>query len=355
MDVTVGVWRPTYAELERADFSGEILLTLSFREAEELNRVRKDALLVVADESVDLARQYTLGSRPRSRYYPWLHVSEEVAERLLAGSGYTLEAIRDKYAEIPSEGVFQVPLQARARVQVEGTVESRWPVRHAIGYIPGSHGYDFCFDCLGKQLILVMAPYDGPPHDPATGVVPGANDNASGVAVMLEAIRVIQETDYQPYKTMMFIVYSEEGLEGGEYAYEPDVNRFFKARRALSNLELEAVVRLRGAGGGTGERLEIAAGGSQRLAKLFGEAARRMGVRSTRARETMDISVIYRDDDSSPQGGTDAPSVRLFWEGWESTSRTPADTPENVSAENLEQAGRTLALALMVLGRETEY
>jgi hypothetical protein len=26
-----------------------------------------------------------------------------------------------------------------------------------------------------------------------------------------------------------------------------------------------------------------------------------------------------------------------------------------VSTENLEQAGRTLALALMVLGRETEY
>jgi ABC-type dipeptide/oligopeptide/nickel transport system permease component len=355
MDVTVGVWRPTYPELERADFGGEILLTLSPREAEELNRVRKEAILLVADGSADLARQYTLGSRPRESYHPWLWVTEGTAERLLSGSGYTLEAVRNKYAEIPSEGVFQVPLRAEARVQVEGIVESRWPVRHAIGYIPGSHGYDFCADCLGKQLVLVMVPYDSPPRDPTTDVVPGANDNASGVAVMLEAIRVIQETDYQPYKTMMFIAYSEEGLEGGEYAYEPDVNRFFKARRALSNLELEAVVRLRGVGGGTGERLEIAAGGSQRLARLFGEAARRMGVRSTRAKETMDISVIYRDSDSSPQGGTDAPSVRLFWEGWEQTSRTPADTLEKVSAENLEQAGRTLALALMVLGREVEY
>ncbi len=172
---------------------------------------------------------------------------------------------------------------------------------------------------------------------------------------MLEAIRVIQEADYQPYKTMMFIAYSQEGLEGGEYAYEPDVNRFFKARRALSNLELEAVIQLRGVGGGTGGRLEIAAGGSQRLARLLSSAARRMGVRSTRAQETMDISVIYRDSEPPSQSGTDAPTVRLFWEGWEETSRTPADTLENVSTENLEQAGQTLALALMVLGRETEY
>jgi hypothetical protein len=69
----------------------------------------------------------------------------------------------------------------------------------------------------------------------------------------------------------------------------------------------------------------------------------------------MDISVIYRDNDALPQGGRDAPSVSLFWEGWEETSRKPSDTLENVSAANLEQSGRTLALALMVLGRETEY
>jgi hypothetical protein len=69
----------------------------------------------------------------------------------------------------------------------------------------------------------------------------------------------------------------------------------------------------------------------------------------------MDISVIYRDSDSSPTAGVDAPLVRLSWEGWEKTSRTPADTIDNVSADNLERAGKTLALALMVLGRETTY
>ena len=59
---------------------------------------------------------------------------------------------------------------------------------------------------------------------------PRANDNASGVAVMLEAIRVLQETGYQPYKTLMFVAYSAEGLEGGELVLEPDLNRLLRAR-----------------------------------------------------------------------------------------------------------------------------
>ena len=53
--------------------------------------------------------------------------------------------------------------------------------------------------------------------------------------------------------------------------------------------------------------------------------------------------------------GSAVPTVRLYWEGWEETSRRPEDTLENVSPDKLEQSGRTLALALMVLGRETEY
>jgi hypothetical protein len=177
---------------------------------------------------------------------------------------------------------------------------------------------------------------------------------------MLEAIRVLQETGYQPYKTLMFVAYSTEGLEGGELVLEPDVNRLLRARPALGNLVPEAIIQLRGVGGGTGPRIEVAAGGSQRLAKLFESAARRVGARPTRARETMDLGLIYSSSAGGPHNaaqsvGSATPSVRLTWEGWQETSRRPEDTLENVSPENLEQAGQTLALALMVLGRETDY
>jgi hypothetical protein len=47
--------------------------------------------------------------------------------------------------------------------------------------------------------------------------------------------------------------------------------------------------------------------------------------------------------------------VRLQWEGWEENSRLPTDTVENISADDLEEAGRALAMALMILGREQNY
>jgi len=41
--------------------------------------------------------------------------------------------------------------------------------------------------------------------------------------------------------------------------------------------------------------------------------------------------------------------------GWEKTSRTPSDTINTISRTKIEKAGLALALALMILGRETNY
>ncbi|MEA1976548.1 MAG: hypothetical protein U9N80_01455 [Chloroflexota bacterium] len=47
--------------------------------------------------------------------------------------------------------------------------------------------------------------------------------------------------------------------------------------------------------------------------------------------------------------------MKVYWEGWESTSRTAADQLESISVENLEEAGRVISLSLMIMGRETDY
>ncbi len=354
-------YHTTYPDLARADFTGELLLVLSDREANVLSRrVAKEGMLVVTDDPDQLQRRLTLGSREVQGMEtppPWLWISEEMADRLLADSVYTVAELREKSAELASEQVFEMPLQTKVSIKVEGTPEQRWPVQNVIGYLPGIWGYDRCVDCLDTELIVVMAQYDSPPLGPDGVVYPAANNNASGIAVMLEAIRVMQETDYEPYRSFLFVAYSGEGLEGGESVSDPDVTRFLQAQPGFTSFKLEAIVKLRGVGGGTGDRLEISAGGSLRLAELFETAARRMGVTTVRADETIDISVIYEGGNVLPlvQEGQKAPTVRLFWEGWDEHSRLPTDTLANISAANLEEAGHTLALSLMILGREREY
>jgi len=355
IDLQGVVWRLAYPDLEYADHTGEVLMAPSWWEAETMSRVPMDGMLVVAQDASHITRRTTVGGRAYRSERPRLWISEAVAERLLRESGYSLEALRSRCETLGAEQVFELSLAHTVSTRVSGELEERWPVRHIIGLLPGTHSFDYCVDCLAKQLIVVMVQYDGPPIGPTGEVLPAANDNASGVAVMLEAIRVIQETDYEPYKSLLFVAYSAEGLEGGEYVTNPNVARFLSARSGLMGLEPEAIVRLRAVGGGSGNRLEISAAGSLRLAKLMGEAAGRVGARSVRASEAIDLSVIYDEGGAEGHQAQEAPSVRLSWQGWEEHARLPTDTLDNVYSERLEKAGRALALALMVMGRERTY
>ncbi len=355
IDLQGVVWRLAYPDLDRADYTGQVLMVQTRWEAETLSYVPMDGLLVISDDGLQLARGSTVGGRPRGPERPQLWISTATAKRLLRGSGQDLQGLNSQCATMAAEQVFELPLVRRALTRVPADLEQRWPIQNVIGLLPGTHSYDYCADCLAKQLIVVMAQYDTPPIGPTGQVFPAADDNASGVAVMLEAIRVLQEADYEPYKSMLFVAYSAEGLEGGEYVGDPRISAFLSARPALAGLEPEAIVRLRAVGGSSGSRLEISAAGSLRLAELMEQSARRMGVRSVRASESIDLSVVYDERRAEGPRAREAPAVRLSWQGWDEHARLPTDTLDRVSSPHLEKAGRTLALALMVLGRERTY
>jgi acetylornithine deacetylase/succinyl-diaminopimelate desuccinylase-like protein len=56
-------------------------------------------------------------------------------------------------------------------------------------------------------------------------VIPGANDNASGVAAVIEIARVMKKNDFRPKSTIVFIAFGAEeiGMYGSkDYASDPD-------------------------------------------------------------------------------------------------------------------------------------
>jgi hypothetical protein len=360
-DLTSGEWGD-YPLLKNKDFSNEVLLLLSVRDISYLERVPCGAMLIVNQEAAALGSRHTLPARKPFRAWdmPMLWISEATADRLLKGTGYTLADLRHRAEELSRDEMMNLPVETSVSMDVRGTVHEKLPVRNVIGHLPGLAGSIEGAPAaemtkLDDHLIVVLAQYDNPPPTPDGMPCPAANDNASGVAVMLETIRAMQETGYQPYKTFLFIAYSGEGLEGGERISRPDVSKFLQAKRGFStSFKLEAVVELRGLGAGQGNGLVLSAGGSTRLADLFEASARRMGVKASRAGEPVDISIVF-EDKSSVGGGQEAPNIRMSWEGWEATSRLPADTLETISKDKLERAGRALALALMTMGRETQY
>ena len=350
----------TYPALRDLDYSEEVLLVPSPQEVQYLQRVPRGGLLVVADDERLLARNDTLSARnPITNMFgtgrrigqdvPMFLISEELANRLLTKSGFTVEALRREAENLAQDELFSVATGVAVQMAITGTVETREPVPNVVGHLPGLSAE------LDEQMIIVMAQYDQPPTSPGGAFFPGANDNASGIGVMLELIRTMQETGYQPYKTFLFVAYAGEGTDMGNVVYPPDPAKFLDAKYGFSSaFEIEAVVDLRGLGSGTGDRLSIVASGSRRLADLLEEAGRRMGVDTVRTGEGVDVSTVFQERNLNADGQP-APQVGVTWEGWEATSRTVADTVSSVAADTMEEAGRALGLALMTIGRETNY
>lgn len=362
--LNLGTWfGPNIPALRDLDYSDEILLVLSSEIANDLVSVPKAGMLVVTDEPQNLTRSYTLSSRdPFSTTFgtnreeggdvPALWISEEMANRLLDGSGYQIQELRYLTEELKQDEIIKFATEKTLKMQVNGSIEEKVGVKHVIGYLPGSAAVPGEAQ-LDDHLIVVLAQYDQPPLIPNQEIPVGANDNASGVAVMLEAIRAIKESGYQPYKTFLFVAYSGEGLEGGEYV-TAEIGKFLNAKHGFAtSYEVDTIIELRGLGAEDGNDLILSAGGSMRLANLFESASRRMGTPIQRLGERVDISIVYTDG-SHLDRGDEAPHIGLLWEGWDATSRTVLDNFESVSADNLEESGETLSLALMILGREIQ-
>lgn len=75
----------------------------------------------------------------------------------------------------------------------------------------------------------------------AFAIIPGANDNASGVAAALEVARVMKKNNYTPKHTILFIAFGSEemGLYGSQY-YASDARTTLKKIKVMLNNDMIA-------------------------------------------------------------------------------------------------------------------
>ncbi len=354
----------SFRALQGLDYQNDILLVSSARDAAVLRQIPNAGILVIAADETTLQYSHTLlnrdpiqtafgTGREQGQDLPMLSVTEEIAGRLLQGSGFDLNQLQQLADGLVEDQFIDMLTPNRVLLAVEGDIEAEATVSHILGYMPGTAGVSERNNQLDSELIIVVAPYDAPPTNPDGLLRPNANNNASGVAVMLEAIRTLQESDYQPFRSFLFVAYSAQGLEGGEVVTQPDPSHLLQARSGFGNFDVKAVVQLRGLGTGQGRNLVLSTGGSQRLANVFESAARQIGVSVRRIDEPVDLRIVF--DETAFSGGQEAPQIGLSWQDWQLTAGSPEDKPELIEVEKLEQAGQTLSLALMRMGREAEY
>lgn len=313
-------------------------------------------VLIVSDDPQAVGKKHLFGSSdfvawdPAARPpKPTMLITPEVAERLLATAGSSLaELDRMSQGLLPGQVAMTGP-GATVHLKTALTIQSKPPDNyyHVIGYLPGT-GSEMGRqgEALDSQVILVGAYYDGLGTDPDGTLYPGANDNASGVAALLEMARLLKQSPYQPKKTVVFVAWA-----GGERAEGLSIKTVMNAKAGFGLLRVEAVIELSGLGAGQGRGIVLGPETSFTLVQLFQDAGARLGVPvSTRGR-----GPHFGLPTAQGFGGRSSLSAYVSWDGADRTAHTPADTPDAIDPAKLKQAGQTAMLVLHVLSRETNY
>jgi hypothetical protein len=320
-------------------------------EIERINTTNVAGILVVTDDPRALQRKYLfVREHWRARPVPVMFITSEVAERLLATAGSGLAQLEEMAAGLQPGEVALTGAGATARLETIVTMSEYLDENyyHVIGFIPGTGAVMGAGRGMGldNQVIMVSAYYDGLGVGPDGTLYPGANDNGSGVAAMLEMARVLKEGPYPPKRTVVFVAWP-----GSERNESLSVSNVMNAKLGFRSLAVEAVIELSGVGAGDGKAIALGQGSSFRLVQLFQKAASRLGVSTT----TRGRGPHYGMSAAPGFGERSALTAYVSWDGSDRTAHTPEDTFEAIDPNKLEQVGQTTLLALTVLSREVEY
>lgn len=195
--------------------------------------------------------------------------------------------------------------------------EENYKTANVVGYIPGTD------EKLKDECIIIGGHMDHVGDNMNGTYNPGAFDNASGTAAMLEIARTVAKNDIKPKKTIVFIAFNGEeyGLLGSEYYAEEPVFPINKA--VMINLDM--------VGSSAILPLSIAVNTSHviELRSEFLELGKALG-----------IDVEESDTAASDHfsfGEKSVPSVMLTHMDLKSGYHSPDDTMEDVDRERLEE------------------
>jgi ABC-type dipeptide/oligopeptide/nickel transport system permease subunit len=279
---------------------------------------------------------------------PMMVITPQVAGRLLATAGSSLADLERMGAGLPPGQIAMTNPGATVHLQAAVADDMDGQYFNVIGFVPGTGSFTASRQGAGmdSQAIIVSAYYDGLGVGPDGTLYPGANDNASGVAAMLEMARLLNHSPYQPKRTVVFIAWA-----GGERGEGLSLENVMGARPGFSLFTPEAVIELSGLGAGSGDSVALGGGSSFRLVRLYQDAAGRVGASTT----TRGRGPHYRLYAPPGFGGRSALSLYVSWDGSDRTAHTPADAVEALDPDKLERVGQSTLLTLLVLSREVNY
>lgn len=125
-------------------------------------------------------------------------------------------------------------MECKVSLSVSTEADPKATSRNVFGQIPGAD------DSLKNEYIVISAHLDHIGISPVGEIMHGANDNASGVAVVMETARCMKALGIKPKRTIIFALWTGEelGLVGSKYYTK---HPLFPLDRTMVNINMDMV------------------------------------------------------------------------------------------------------------------
>ena len=145
--------------------------------------------------------------------FPQLHISIEAANDLLSRTGFPISECQSHLDE--KQKPLSMNLLVKATIEVNARYEKNAKTMNVVGMLEGNDPK------LKNEFVIIGAHLD---HvgSPAGLLFPGANDNASGSAGVLEIAEAFVKGGLKPKRSVIFVLFAseEQGLFGAKHFVE---------------------------------------------------------------------------------------------------------------------------------------
>lgn len=255
------------------------------------------------------------GQLPQDQAIPGAWISTALAQELLQRSGDTgadrLRVLQERLNQATSSQATKT--DRFASLQWKTTTADGLLV-NVIGMIPGT----------GPETVIIGAHRD---HFGRPGglLFPGADDNASGTAVILELARVLTKVGVRPPRTILFASFSGE---------ERDLlgSRLYTSRPPVPLSSTKAMINIDHAGVGSG-RLTVGVTGIEK--EIAAESGKTAGVT-----EKLDLYGFFPGGDHVPFKEAGVPTITVVSGGVHPHFHQPTDAADTIDPQILKATAR---------------
>ena len=272
------------------------------------------------------------GLSPRSDTIPGAWINTGLAEQILAAPDQAqpsrLQVLQEQLNRSPATQSINTGRYASLDWQ---TLQEEGVLMNVLALLPGS-------DPQKTHEILVIGAHRDHFGRQAGLLFPGADDNASGTAVMLEVARAMAASEVRSKRTVLFVSFSgeEQGLIG---------SRLFLQRSVVPIGSTRAMINIDHAGIGNG-RLTVGVTGLDK--SLAVEAGQTAGLT-----DKLDLYGFFPGGDHVPFKEAGVPTITVVSGGIHPHFHKPSDRADTINPEILQNVARyVLALAWQLANRE---